>query len=104
MTFGPSERVTIEGAPRATQPCVTPSDRDGDQPAREGAAVRESPTLDASGRSAREGDPAAGDLVSARDERGLIAAFRVDEQQHDGVRGVVDRRQGFRRRVAAGRT
>jgi hypothetical protein len=81
----------------------TAADRYRDHPAREGAAVGEPRALEASGRSARQRDPAAGDRVRADDEFGLIAGFRVDEQQQEAVSGVIDRRESLGSRIATRR-
>ena len=44
-----------------------------------------------------------GHRVRPGDDLGLVAGLRVDEQQHDRVRSVVDRGEGLRGRLAPGR-
>ena len=106
----PSERVTMEGAPRGTQPCAMPTpmgsaaaDRDGDHAVRERAALAELRACGTPGRPSRERDGPAGDRICPGDDLSLIAALRVDEQKHHVMRSVVDSCECLRRRVAPGR-
>jgi hypothetical protein len=79
------------------------AERDGDHALRQRAAVGEPGTRGAAGCSARERDPPPGDRVRPGDDLGLVAAFRVDEQQHGLVWRVVDRGQSIRGGLPPGR-
>src|SRR5262249_44959602 len=102
MTFGPSERVTIDGAPRATQPCATPMPIGALLPI--ATATTPCDRARPSANRARTAPPAAPPASGTppprapappRADRAWVPRFRTEKQQPDAIGTIADPGQGF---------